>query len=103
MSPSGSLSELIIGGEAHVTRRAVNNGTINIGVVGFIEQVVNVSLYGEIFRHLIAGKQIDQRIAALFGAESAIRSSGLFVNPILSVHAAADGQFRHHRQTIAGE
>ncbi|EHJ84409.1 hypothetical protein LTSEBAI_0462, partial [Salmonella enterica subsp. enterica serovar Baildon str. R6-199] len=30
-------------------RRAVNNGTINIGVVGFIKQVVDVSLYGKIF------------------------------------------------------
>lgn len=64
MPLSDSLSELIIGGEADVTRCAVNNGTINIGVVGFIKQVVDVSLYGEIFRHLIAGKQIDQRIAA---------------------------------------
>ncbi len=40
MPLSDSLSELIIGGEADITRRAVNNGTINIGVVGFIEQVV---------------------------------------------------------------
>ncbi|MDI5811455.1 hypothetical protein MJM95_32240, partial [Salmonella enterica subsp. enterica serovar Anatum] len=37
MPLSDSLSELIIGGEADVTRCAVNNGTINIGVVGFIK------------------------------------------------------------------
>ncbi len=49
MPLSDSLSRTDNWRWADVTRRAVNNGTINVcGVVGFIEQVVDVSLYGEV-------------------------------------------------------
>ncbi len=62
-------------------------------VVGFIRRVVDVSCT-ENFRHLMAGKQIDQRMPCSAGA---VRRRGIFVNPILPVHTAADRRLRYRR------
>ncbi len=48
--PQGSLfclaikSELIAGGNAHVAWFTVNDRTVDIGIVGFIKQVVDIAL-----------------------------------------------------------
>lgn len=49
-------SELIAGGDADVARLAIDDRSVDIGVVGFIEQVIEVTLHREIFRHLIASE-----------------------------------------------
>ena len=39
----------------------------------------------------------------MFRTERPVRRRGIFIHPVLPVNAAADGQFRHYRQTVAGE
>ena len=39
------VSELIAGGDADVARLTINDRTVDIRVVGFIEQVIEVTLH----------------------------------------------------------
>ena len=57
-------SELIAGRNADVARFAVDDGTIDVGVVGFVEQVIDVTLHSKIFSDLVASEHIHQRVAA---------------------------------------
>lgn len=47
------LSELITCCETDVTRFAIDGRTFNVGVVGFIKQVIDIAMNGEVFRDLL--------------------------------------------------